>query len=350
MTADELRKLYRSFAINDITMVWKHGFDDWMRLSEVSELSEIAAPADSDEEDEEQKESKESEGAPAKKVLDEEARKRKREKKKKAQQKKKWQNTKDHGNLYVTGLPPDLTEDEAYDIFKKGGVIKKDPITNKYRIKLYTDDQGNRKGDGLVCYLHPDSVSLAIELLDESEIRPGCKIHVQKAEFQMKGTEYQATKKQRTEAPPMTKVHKKLLQSQKQELSWDEEEAVSSKTGLRIVILKYMFTLDEVEQSENPEAFYNELKVEIGSEIEEKCGTVDKITVFEGNPDGVVAIKFANAASSPKCIELMNGRFFAQRRMECDYFDGVTNYKVRESEASEEARHKAFQEWIDQQS
>lgn len=40
-------------------------------------------------------------------------------------------------------------------MFKKFGVIAESAETNKPRIKLYTDEQGNFKGDALIgMYLH----------------------------------------------------------------------------------------------------------------------------------------------------------------------------------------------------
>ncbi len=47
------------------------------------------------------------------------------------------------------------------------------------KIKMYCDSEGNFKGDALCCYLKIESVSLAIQLLDESEFK-GQKIHVER--------------------------------------------------------------------------------------------------------------------------------------------------------------------------
>lgn len=46
-------------------------------------------------------------------------------------------------------------------------------LIEKPRIKLYTNSQGQRNGEGLVTYLRPESVALAIDLLDNTEYRPG---------------------------------------------------------------------------------------------------------------------------------------------------------------------------------
>ena len=44
---------------------------------------------------------------------------------------------------------------------------------------MYCDSEGDFKGDALCCYLKIESVSLAIQLLDESEFK-GQKIHVER--------------------------------------------------------------------------------------------------------------------------------------------------------------------------
>ena len=33
-------------------------------------------------------------------------------------------------------------------------------------------------------------------------------------------------------------------------------------------------------------------QVEVGMEVEKQCGEIEKLTVFEHNPDGVIAVKF----------------------------------------------------------
>jgi len=57
------------------------------------------------------------------------------------------------------------------------------------KIKLYTDKDGRRNGEGLVTYLRPESVALAVDLLDDTEFRPGIekgRIRVQQAQFKEK--------------------------------------------------------------------------------------------------------------------------------------------------------------------
>ena len=52
-------------------------------------------------------------------------------------------------------------------------LLKKNWVIEKPRIKLYTTKDGLLNGEALVTYLRPESVSLAIDLLDDTEFRPG---------------------------------------------------------------------------------------------------------------------------------------------------------------------------------
>lgn len=85
--------------------------------------------------------------------------------------------------VYVTELPEDITTEELIGHFSKCGIIMDEIMTGKPRIKLYYKPDGCQKGDALVVYLREESVTLALNILDESEIRPGNKIRVQEASF-----------------------------------------------------------------------------------------------------------------------------------------------------------------------
>lgn len=86
--------------------------------------------------------------------------------------------------VYVTELPDDITIDELAQHFSKCGIIMDEILTGKPRIKLYHNEEGKFKGDALVVYLREESVTLALSILDESEIRPGSgRIRVQEASF-----------------------------------------------------------------------------------------------------------------------------------------------------------------------
>lgn len=75
--------------------------------------------------------------------------------------------------VYVTGLPDDATVEEVQDVFKKWGIIAEEIDSGRPRIKLYTDEQGNFKGDALVVYFRAESVSLAVQMLHDTDFRFG---------------------------------------------------------------------------------------------------------------------------------------------------------------------------------
>ncbi|RKP18113.1 hypothetical protein ROZALSC1DRAFT_23548, partial [Rozella allomycis CSF55] len=98
-------------------------------------------------------------------------------------------------SVYVSQLPEDVTVKDLERYFGKCGLFLEDFATgtlfSKYilgqpRIKIYHDEHGNPKGDALITYFKPESVDLAISLLDETEIAPGCIIRVQEPIYETK--------------------------------------------------------------------------------------------------------------------------------------------------------------------
>ena len=75
-----------------------------------------------------------------------------------------------------------------HDVFSRCGVIAEEIDRGKPRIKLYTDDDGNFKGDALILYFRAESVDLAIQLLDDTGFRlgDGQKMKVAAADFSYK--------------------------------------------------------------------------------------------------------------------------------------------------------------------
>lgn len=266
-------------------------------------------------------------------------------KKRKRKKKRKWKDVQAPA-VYVSGLPQDISAKEIAEYFKKCGNIKRDILTGHLKVKIYEDRETKMpKGDALVHYFQMESVSLALKLLDGSEIRPGVTISVSPAEFKQKG-EYKAKRKQKltnAQRSVMREVYKAYSS-----VSW-EEDPDKVAPQLRIVILKGMFTLDEVQEAPSPEYFYETLKMEVGMECERVGGPVEKVTTFERNPDGVIAVRFAKPSGSASCIDVMNNRWFAGRRVECIYWDGETDYRVQETEEEQDARLEAFGRELDAQ-
>lgn len=88
----------------------------------------------------------------------------------------------------MTSLPSDATTDEVHAVFSRCGVIAEEIDEGKPRIKLYSNSQGNFKGDALIMFFRPESVPLAIQLLDDTEFRlgEGQKMKVAEADFSYK--------------------------------------------------------------------------------------------------------------------------------------------------------------------
>lgn len=72
-------------------------------------------------------------------------------------------------SVYVSNLPLDISGAEIQEYFAKCGVIGEDARGQK-RVKLYYDENGTFKGDALVTYFKPESVPLALQLLDETSL------------------------------------------------------------------------------------------------------------------------------------------------------------------------------------
>lgn len=93
--------------------------------------------------------------------------------------------------VYVTSIPLDADLEEIQHIFSRCGVIAEEIDTNHPRIKMYEDEKGNFKGEALIVYFRPESVNLAIQMLDDSDFRLGVagptgKMRVQAADFSYK--------------------------------------------------------------------------------------------------------------------------------------------------------------------
>jgi HIV Tat-specific factor 1 len=91
-------------------------------------------------------------------------------------------------SIFVSGLPLDCTKEEIANVFSRYGVLNEDDA-GEPRVKMYADEKTSAfKGQALITYFKPESVDLAIQLLDESALRAaeGKRdpiMKVQKAEF-----------------------------------------------------------------------------------------------------------------------------------------------------------------------
>lgn len=105
--------------------------------------------------------------------------------------------------------------EEVRAVFSKCGVIAEEIDQSKPRIKLYTDDQGNFKGDALIVYFRAESVDLAVQMLDDTDFRfgeagPSGKMKVQAADFSYKNQQEAPTKTSMKDKKKIIKKTQKL--------------------------------------------------------------------------------------------------------------------------------------------
>ncbi|XP_064544618.1 17S U2 SnRNP complex component HTATSF1 [Drosophila montana] len=259
--------------------------------------------------------------------------------KRKAQEPPKWfevdptQNTK----VYVSNLPLDITIDEFAELMGKCGLVMRDPQTQKFKLKLYTEADGQIKGDGLCDYIKVESVNLALEILDDYILR-GHKIHVQRAQFQMRG-EYNPALK-----PKRKKKDKEKLQKIKEKLfDWrpDKMRGERSKNE-KTVIIKNLFTPELFEKEvELILEYQNSLREECG-----KCGIVRKVVIYDRHPEGIAQINMSTPEEADVVIQMMQGRYFGQRQLSAEHWDGKTKYKIDESAAEASERLSKWDEYL----
>ncbi|KAL8987078.1 MAG: hypothetical protein Q9177_003687, partial [Variospora cf. flavescens] len=193
--------------------------------------------------------------------------------------------------VYVTNLPLDVSVQEVSDVFSRCGVIAEEIDRGKPRIKLYTDDNGNFKGDALILYFRAESVDLAIQMLDDSDFRlgqaaPGGKMRVAAADFSYK-TQKDAPAKSNNK--DKKKIIKKTQKLNNKLADWDDDDPQAiqdtSSRWDKVVILKHLFTLQELE--EDPAVI-----LDIKEDIREECAKIAPVTnvvLFDKEPDGVAS-------------------------------------------------------------
>ncbi|TPX30517.1 hypothetical protein SmJEL517_g05936 [Synchytrium microbalum] len=261
--------------------------------------------------------------------------------------KKPDQPPKANTSIYVTGLPPNTDADEVKQVFSKYGIIAEDITTGQPRIKLYKDDSGVLKGDALITYFKPESVQLAINLMDDCEYRFGevSKVHVAEAVFQPKERPPQEKKSGNQKASKV--VAQKKLHQLKRKLDWTEDEIGAKSEKLRkVVVLKHMFTQQELE--EDPTLILD-LKAEVREECE-KFGEVTNVIMFDKSDEGVLTVRFKEQEGADACVQKMNARFFAGRRVEAYLYDGKEKFAKstgNETEEDQEERRKNYEQWLE---
>lgn len=266
--------------------------------------------------------------------------------------------------VYVTGLPPDTEADEIVTRFSKFGLIEEDD-EGAPKIKLYARDDGTFSGDALIVYFKEESVDLAVSLLDDDELRiglPSTRMRVQRAEFGHKHEKEggQGEMKPRKTVSDKKKATKRIGKMQKKLGEWDDEDGFGpaiteeDKAPLvnkaRVVVLKHMFTLQELEEDAS-------LLLDLKEDVRDECsslGEVTNVVLYDKEPEGVMTVKFRDLLGAQACVIKMNGRFFAGRRIEASLYSGKQRFKrsdddkfdVEGGDEGESRRLDDFAQWL----
>ncbi|KAI1356433.1 hypothetical protein F5Y01DRAFT_267309 [Xylaria sp. FL0043] len=291
--------------------------------------------------------------------------------------------------IYVTGLPLDVTVDEVHEVFsRKCGVIAEEIDSGRPRIKLYTDDKGNLQGDALIVFFKPQSVEMAIMLLDDTDFRytasglSSGRMRVQAADSKYKKTHYDkegeddagnggrsgttehssgggnngaaANDNNNGAHNPITgtgKARDKARDQDKQKIikrtqkldaklaDWDDDDdspfAAQLETNApkgRVVILRHMFTLRELE--EDPAAML-EIKEDIRDECS-KLGTVTNVVLYDLEEEGIASVKFKTPEAAAACVDLMDGRAFDGRTVRATIATAKEKYRRSDKDGGDE--------------
>ncbi|RPD78047.1 hypothetical protein L226DRAFT_531432 [Lentinus tigrinus ALCF2SS1-7] len=278
--------------------------------------------------------------------------------------------------IYITGLPSDADADEIVARFGKFGIIEEDD-EGFPKVKLYAREDGSFSGDALVVYFKEESVDLAITMLDDAELRvgePSTTMHVQRAEFSHKhegggqghghgqGGGGGAAAKPRKTVVDKKRATRRIGKMQKKLGEWDDEDGfgpaiteedkanVMNKHG-RVVVLKRMFTLKELEEDKS-------LLLDLKDDVREECSTLGEVTnvvLYDEEPEGIMTVKFKDPLSAQACVIKMNGRFFSGRRIEASLYAGRQRFKrsgqssdvlLGDNEENEKKRLDDFAKWL----
>jgi len=146
--------------------------------------------------------------------------------------------------VYVQGLPSgkldtDWSEEEFAKFMSKCGVLEVDVRTNKPKVKLYKDAEGNFKGDGLCTYMKVESVQLALTIIDGGNLdNSKTPLTVERAKFEMKGNYNPKLKPKKLTKKEQERAKKK----QDKMLAWEPDKLRGERSKKeKIIVVENVF-------------------------------------------------------------------------------------------------------------
>ncbi|KAG1766945.1 hypothetical protein EDD22DRAFT_978300 [Suillus occidentalis] len=258
--------------------------------------------------------------------------------------------------VYVTGLPADTEVDEIIERFAQ--------VRSEAKVKLYAREDGSFSGEALVVYFKEESVTLAVNLLDDAELRMGdasTVMSVQKAEFRHKHSGGAGEQAKPRKTVDKKKITRRIGKMQKKIEEWDDEDGFGPakseedeknmvNRNSRVVVLKHMFSLQELNEDAS-------LLLDLKDDVRDECsslGEVTNVVLYDKEADGVMTVKFRDSLSAQACVIKMNNRFFAGRRIEAFLYSGKQRFKRSgagddldgDTDEAEKQRLDDFASWL----
>lgn len=184
--------------------------------------------------------------------------------------------------VYVTNLPTSITEESFVEFMSKCGLVEFDVRTKKPKVKVYKGEDGQPKGDGLCSYIKPESVQLALTILDGSVLE-GKTVVVTRAKFQMKG-DYDPTLKPKKLTK---KQQEKAKKARERMFEWQPDKLKGERgKAEKVVVIRNMFEVEELDTDPGLILDYsNNIRVQCA-----KFGTVTKVSLYDKHPEGVCQV------------------------------------------------------------
>jgi len=252
----------------------------------------------------------------------------------------KWfdEDTAKSTKVYVSNLPSSITEESFVELMSKCGMVEFDIRTKKPKVKLYKDNENVPKGDGLCSYIKPESVQLALTILDGSDVE-GNKISVERAKFEMKG-EYDPKLKPKK----LTKKQIEKAKKQKEKLfAWIPDKIKGERAKHeKVIVIKNMFEVEDLDADPGLILDYsNRIRSQGG-----KFGTVTKVCLYDKHPEGVCQVFFKDPSEADMAVQMLHGRLFGKKVMSVETWDGKSKYKMEESKEEESERLKHWEKFL----
>ncbi|KAF2722842.1 hypothetical protein K431DRAFT_283668 [Polychaeton citri CBS 116435] len=270
--------------------------------------------------------------------------------------KQKAQQPREKTAIYVENLPLDVTVGELKEEFTRFGMIAESLSDDTPRIKLYTNDDGTPKGAALIVYFRPESVGMAINYADGWDLRPGKPapggpMRVSVADDSFKAHKNVQAKEEGTKPSGARKQDKKMIIQKNEAMNrrladWDDDDPQAlpetSSRWDKVVVLKHMFTLEELEEDS---AALLDIKEDVRDECT-KFGAVTNVVLYDKEPDGVLTVRFKDAQAARACAAALGKRKFSGFQVEAYISSGDETF-MKSSKHDEDTGENRVQSAVD---